>query len=266
MSDDIAGKGDPLVVLRLLWGKTPPSRRGPRARLALADVVRAAIAITDAEGLSALTTRRVAEELGISPMSFYTYVPGKDELLDLMVDHVLGEIERPRGRTWREKLAHVARQNWELALRHPWMLEVMTHRPVLGPNLMAKYDRELSAVDGVGLSEIEMDRALTLVLDYTLGAVRGAARERWVKERTGMSDSEWWTTVEPELSAYLAPSAGDYPVASRVGPVVGEAQGAHDPPGAFAFGLECVLDGLASFIERRAAAARPRARPRRRRP
>ncbi len=251
MSDHLAGKGDPVVVLRLLWGKTRPGKRGPKAKLALADIVTAALAITDGEGLSALTTRRVAEDLGISPMSLYTYVPGKDELLDLMVDHVYGELERPRGKTWREKLAHVAKQNWAVALRHPWMLEVVTHRPVMGPNLMAKYDRELSAVDGIGLTELEMDKALTLVLDYVSGAVRGAARERWVKERTGMSDSEWWASVAPHMEEVMGPVASEFPVASRVGPIVGEAIGAHDPAGAFTFGLECVLDGLALFVQKK---------------
>lgn len=267
MSDDISGKGDPLVVLRLLWGKTEPTRRGPKAKLALADIVKAAIEITDHKGLSALTTRRVAESLGISAMSLYTYVPGKDELLDLMVDHVLGEIERPRGKTWRDKLGHVAKQNWELALRHPWMLEVVTHRPVLGPKVIAKYDSELSAVDGIGLSDLEMDRALTMILDYVFGAVRGAARERWVKERTGMTDTEWWYKISPHM-AQVMPGGDVYPIGSRVGAVVGELYGAHDPTGSFAFGLECVLDGLAGYIERkqprpaptRATSSKPSAR------
>lgn len=248
MSDDIVGQGDPLLVLRLLWGKGPASTRGPKARLALPDVVGAAVRLVDAEGLDALTTRRVAEELGISPMSLYTYVPGKGELLDLMVDHIWGEIEPPRGTTWREKLAHVAKQNWDLALRHPWILEVATHRPVLGPNELAKYDRELSAVDGVGLDELTMDRALTLVLSFTYGTVRGAARERIVKERTGMTDTEWWTKVGPALEEVMATDTRTYPVASRVGPIVGESIGAHDPTGAFAFGLACVLEGLERVI------------------
>jgi AcrR family transcriptional regulator len=251
MGDDISGKGDPLKTIQLLWGKAPPSRRGPKARLALPEIVAAAVGIADRDGLSALTTRRVAETLGISPMSVYTYVPGKDELLDLMLDGVLGEIKAPQGKGWREKLADVARQNWALALRHPWMLEVATHRPVLGPNVFAKYDAELAAVDGIGLDELEMDRVLTLVLDYVSGAVRGAARERWVKERTGMTDTEWWQKVEPYLNEVVTDWNTPYPVAARVGPVVGEAYGAHDPEGSFAFGLERLLDGLAILIEKR---------------
>ena len=254
MGDDISGKGDPVVVLRLLWGKATPGKRGPKAKLALADVVAAGVTIVDQGGLSALTTRAVAESLGISPMSLYTYVPGKDELLDLMVDHVLGEIERPRGATWRAKLTDVAKQNWALAMRHPWILEVMTHRPVLGPNLFTKYEVELSAVDGLGLADLDMNRALTLVLDYVSGVVRNAARERWVKERTGKTDSEWWFEVAPHLEQAMA--GHDFPLASRVGSAFGEAHGAADPEGDFAFGLERLLDGLEQFIASGGAPAR----------
>jgi AcrR family transcriptional regulator len=257
MTDDFAGKGDPLNTLQLLWGHAPGPKRGPKAKLALADVVAAGVAIVDRDGLGALTTRAVAEALGISPMSLYTYVPGKDELLDLMVDHVLGEIVRPRGSSWRAKLTDVAKQNWTLVMRHPWILEVTTHRPVLGPNLFAKYEMELSAVDGLGLDEIEMNRALTLVLDYVNGVVRNAARERWVKQRTGKTDSEWWYEVAPFLGQVMDDRA--FPLASRVGTVFGETYGAHDPDGDFAFGLERVLDGLAQFL----ASRRPRRRSRR---
>jgi AcrR family transcriptional regulator len=259
MTDDISGKGDPRIVLRLLWGTQRPGKRGPKPKLALADVVRAALAITDREGLAALTTRRVADELGISPMSLYTYVPGKNELLDIMLDAIYGELRPLRGKAWRAKLADVAQQNWQLALRHPWMLEIVTHRPVLGPNVFAKYDRELAALSGLGLSELEMDRALTLVLDYVSGAVRGAAREQWVKQHTGKSDRQWWDEVRPFLEEVFPQSSDDYPVASQVGPVVGDAYGLHDPAGAFAFGLERLLDGLSVMIEKRKR-ARPRAR------
>ena len=265
MADDISGKGDPIKTLKLLWGKAPAPRRGPKAKLALADLVTAAVAIADRDGLDALTTRRVADEVGIAPMSVYTYVPGKDELLDLMLDAVLGEVRPPRGATWRDKLADVARQNWDLALRHPWMHEIATHRPVLGPKVFAKYDAELSAVDGIGLTDLEMNNALTLVLDYVAGAVRGAARETWVKQRTGMTDDEWWKLVEPHMAELYDPVYPSYPLASRIGQAFGEAHGAHDPEGSFAFGLERVLDGIAVLVDRRAAPAKKKApRPRRR--
>ena len=77
MSKEITGRGDPVKTLELLWGGNRAPRRGPKPKVALADIVSAAIRIADAEGLDAVSTRRVAEEVGISPMSFYTHVPGK---------------------------------------------------------------------------------------------------------------------------------------------------------------------------------------------
>lgn len=102
-----------------------------------------------------------------------------------------------------------------------------------------------------------MNRALTLVLDYVSGAVRNAARERWVQQRTGKTDSQWWYEVAPYLEQVM--DDRQFPLASRVGSVFGETYGAHDPDGDFAFGLERVLDGLARFLTSR----RPRRRARR---
>jgi hypothetical protein len=125
------------------------------------------------------------------------------------------------------------------------VLQLSTHRPVLGPNTLRGYEEALAAVDGLGLDEIEMDMIVTAINDYVHGAVRGAARERMVKEATGMTDEEWWRRVEPFLQNV---DFSPYPVSSRVGPVTGEAYGAHDPERAFAFGLARLLDGLELFV------------------
>jgi AcrR family transcriptional regulator len=263
MSEDLAGKGDPLKTLQLLWGTAPQARRGPKPRVSLAELLAAAIAIADEEGLEAVSTRRVAEAVGISPMSIYTYVPGKDELLDLMLDAVCAELapdpseaahEAAAADGWRARLERMARRQFRFCVRHPWVLHFATHRPVLGPNTLRAYDTALAAVDGLGLDELAMDRVVTLINDYVHGAARGAARERRVKEVTGMSDEEWWSRVEPFLETL---DFSPYPVASRVGPVAGEAYGAHDPAGAFEFGLARVLDGLELLIARRAPGSAP---------
>lgn len=250
MAEDLAGKGDPLKTLQLLWGQAPQPKRGPKPRVNLAELVATAIGIADEEGLEAVSTRRVAEAVGIAPMSIYTYVPGKDELLDLMLDAVCGELASCDGEGWRARLEDLARRQFRFSVRHPWVLHFATHRPVLGPGTMRAYETALAAVDGLGLGEIEMDRIVTLLSDYVHGAARGAARERRVKEVTGMSDTEWWQRVEPFVSTI---DFSTYPVASRVGPVTGEAYGAHDPEGAFEFGLARVLDGLEAFIARKGA-------------
>jgi AcrR family transcriptional regulator len=251
MAEDIAGKGDPLKSLQLMWGKAEVPKRGPKARASVEDLVAAAIAIADADGLDAVSTRRVADAVGISPMSFYTHIPGKAELFDLMLDAVAGwGGARPdfRPEHWRENLAFVARTLRGFYLAHPWVLQLSTHRPVLGPNTLMAYDVALSAVDGVGLDEIEMDMTFTLIANYVYGAVRDEARWTRVTETTGMSDDEWWYRVAPFLETL---DYSPYPVAARVGPVTGEAYGVGDPARAFEFGLERVLDGIGLFIEKK---------------
>ena len=86
---------DPGRSIALLWGVAESGRRGPKPRHSVEDVVQAAIGLADAEGLGALSMRRVAETLQLSPMSLYTYVPSKAELMDLMLDRVAGEISAP---------------------------------------------------------------------------------------------------------------------------------------------------------------------------
>ncbi|MFP2924924.1 TetR/AcrR family transcriptional regulator [Pyxidicoccus sp. 3LG] len=254
MSDEISGRGDPLKSLQLLWGRVEAPRRGPKAKASVAELVAAAIAIADAEGIEAVSTRRVADAVGISPMSFYTHVPGKAELLDLMMDAVAGEgpKQRPtfKPSQWRANLTRVATELRSLYLAHPWVIQLMTHRTVIGPNTLRAADIALSAIEGLGLTDLEMDRISTLISNYVLGAVRDAAREKRVKELTGMTDTEWWSRVAPFLETL---DFTPYPVLSRVGKTAGETYGAHDPEGAFAFGLERVLDGLAVFIDGKAA-------------
>jgi AcrR family transcriptional regulator len=215
------------------------------------DVVAAAIAIADADGLDAVTMRAVAERLGISPMSLYTYVPGKAELLDVMLDVLYLAMPRtPHRRDWRARLRAVADANRELYARHPWAARVSTARPPLGPGLMAKYEHELAALDGLGLHDIELDAALTFVLSF-VQANAVAAQEQADAPGT---DAEWWATAGPLLARVVDPER--YPLAARVGSAAGAAQGgAYDAERAYAFGLERVLDGLAALIGDRAASA-----------
>lgn len=253
MAEDIAGRGDPLKTLQLMWGKVEAPKRGPKSRVAVADLVKAAVRIADAEGIDAVSTRRVAEAVGISAMSFYTHIPDKAVLLDLMLDAVAGpaEGEEPavpvfEPPSWRANVAFVAREYRAFYLRHPWVLQVATHRPVMGPNTLRAYNYFLGAFDGLGLSEIEMDMSVSMVANYVHGAVRDLARSRMVKELTGMSDDEWWYAIAPFLETL---DYSPYPVVNRVGPVVGELYGLGDPDMAFEFGLERILDGLSIMVE-----------------
>lgn len=250
---EYTGSGDPARSLALLWRTHERPSRGGRSGLSVDRIVSAAIEIADAESLAALSMRRVAEHLGVGTMSLYTHVPGKGELIDVMLDTVVGEVPMPDDMSdgWRAKLEAVARANWALYHRHPWMLQIATGRPPLGPNLIAKYDYELRAVEGIGLDDIEMDSVVTLVLGHTESAARRALEASQAEQHTGMTDEQWWGASAPILSRVF--DASRYPTAARVGAAAGEAYGAaHDPEHAFEFGLQRVLDGIAVLVEARA--------------
>jgi AcrR family transcriptional regulator len=249
-----SGSGDPARSIALLWGLSTGRRRGPRPKLTVAEIVRAAVALADESGLDAVTMRRVADRIGgTTAMSLYTYVPRKSELLDLMLDAVHGEPVEPvttPGDDWRTRLAAVARQRRARYLRHPWLLQVAGNRPVLGPHVTAAYDHELAAVAGIGLSDVEMDLVVTMVSDYVHGAVRGEINSTLIARHSGVTDQQWWDARAPLLRQVLDPDR--FPLASRVGAAAGAEYGAAgDPARAFAFGLERLLDGVAVLVASR---------------
>lgn len=236
----------PRSLIDLLWREHPAARaagsRGPRARVATGDVVDAAIALADADGLGALTVRRLAERLGLSTMSVYTHVNSRDDLLVLMADAAHARLRLPPyGRAgWRTRVRRVADANRALYDTHPWLLDVTDQRVALGPGTIAKYDHELQALAPLGLDDVTRDAALTFVLDF----VRASARALRPDPRSGELAERW-----PEWSGRLAAYLGDdFPLARRVGAAAGEAMGAAFSPSlAWEFGLGRVLDGLAAL-------------------
>lgn len=239
-------------LLELLWrtaSETP--RRGPRKGLTVDAVVDAAITIADAETLDAVTMRRIAQSLGVAPMTLYTYVPGKTELIALMLDALYSAMPRTdtSGQGWRERLTAVAHDNHAMYRSHPWAAAASQTRPPLGPGQCAKYEHELRAFDGTGLDDVTRDDALAYLLAFVRTAAADAARAAAEREASGMNDREWWEANGPLLAKVL--DAERFPTAVRVGRAAGEAHGAaFDPRHAFDFGLERTLDGLADLIER----------------
>ncbi|TFV78503.1 TetR/AcrR family transcriptional regulator [Blastococcus sp. CT_GayMR19] len=253
MATEFTGTGDPARSMALLWRTSPTadSRPGPKPSLDVDRIVAAAVRLADAEGLSAVTMRRVAVEVGVPPMTLYGHVPGKGELVDLMLDSVLGELypdERvPTSGTWRARVESVARANWDFFVRHQWALHVATGRPPLGPNIMRKYELELRAVDGLGLSEVQMDLLVTLVNGFVRGTVSGVHEKAAAERATGITEQQWWEATAPYVAQVFDPER--FPTAARVGPLAGEElQGAVAPERSFEFGLERLLDGIGVLI------------------
>lgn len=268
MTKDRSGAGDPVRTLELLWrepGQEAPSgRRGPRQGLTVDAVVTAAVALADEAGreghagLAALTMRALAQRLGVTPMTLYTYVPGKAELLDLMLDEAYLTMDRsaPTDRSapadpsapgaagaWREKVTRVAHDNRALFVRHPWIAELSVTRPPLGPGVIGKYDHELAAFDGIGLTDAEMDAALTHLLGFVHAQALAAADT--AAHNATLTDQEWWEASAPLLERAMDPER--YPLAGRVGSAVG----AYSPEAVWDFGLRCLLDGIARLLDGR---------------
>jgi AcrR family transcriptional regulator len=236
---------DPVRLLHLLWS---PTARSSRSGLSLSAIVAAATRVAAQEGVNALTMRRVAAVLDAAPMSLYTHVPGKAELLELMLDTHAAQIyddgDVPASRpTWRAAGHFVAVRNFEAALAQPWTLDVPAGRPVPGPGITGKYELELAALEGIGLSDVEMDHALTGLLGLAHAAARaqvGLDRARGV---SGRSDAEWWEQVGPALAAAM--QGRQFPLAGRVGTAASLASDASaDPRASLNYSVGLLLDGL----------------------
>ncbi|WP_165373996.1 TetR/AcrR family transcriptional regulator [Sorangium sp. Soce836] len=247
---EYSGGGDAVRSLELLWGVRRRPSRGPRPGLSLDQIVRAAIELADAEGLSALSMQRVAAKLGFTTMSLYRYVPSKAELLDLMLDTAAGEMSLVDGVPggWRAKLEASALADWALYHRHPWFLHVTPVRPVMGPKGMAAYEATLRAVAGIGLTDREALAAVHLVDSYTRGAGRLSVDRAEAEQETGVTDEQWWSERAYFWDKLFDPAR--YPTMAKM-----MGSGAFDEhpftEEMFLFGLQRVLDGIEALVRSR---------------
>ncbi|MBG0561385.1 TetR/AcrR family transcriptional regulator C-terminal domain-containing protein [Actinoplanes aureus] len=216
----------------------------PRQALNREQVVRAAMAIADREGLAAVSIRRLAIELGVRPMSLYRHVATKDELVAYMTDEAFGEpdlpVPGPDG--WRPKLELISRSQWALCRRHTWLPRAVSFtRPMLVPNMMAHTEWTLRALDGLGLPmTTRVQEALTLHALVVTVAI-AMANEAEAEQETGVSSAAWWWSQRSRTDDLLA----RFPLLAAV-----PERAAADLDGLFEYGLARHLDGLAVLIER----------------
>lgn len=231
--------------LALLWDPPAPATRGRRARLTLDDVVRAGIAVAQEGGLDALSMRRVATELGVGAMSLYTYVPGRTELVDLMVDRAYAELDLPApGDPWRPALARYAREMWDLYLRHPWILQTNMWRAPLAPHVLDAQEAGLRTIVDTGLSEIQVVEIVGLVENYVQGLARATIAESAEQDATGVGSDEYWTTMSSFWVDWF--DVERYPTMTRIY----VAGGFDSPHLSFEASLERLLDAIEMAIDR----------------
>jgi AcrR family transcriptional regulator len=227
-----------------LWERLERPAPAPRSALTPERIAGAAVRIADAEGLDAVTMRRLAGELGVAPMAAYRYVTGKDELLELMVDAVHRELTVPAGVTgWREVLRAYALGTRAMMLAHPWVPRAGVM--VLTPHQMATAERLLASLDGLGLDPDTMMAVFATVSAYVRGAVEAEIGVlRLMRERGWSSGLETREGLAPRMIWLM--STGRYPVYHRY---TQQAVRKDDPAWRFETGLDYVLDGLAAHLD-----------------
>ena len=225
----------------ILWSITDQPSRGPKPTISLEDTVHTAVKIADTEGLAALTMNRIANQLGVTTMALYRYVPGKDQLIDLMIDAVMADTPEPGTQDWRTEMTKWANADLGLYLAHPWLSEAVVTRPTLGPNWVKWLDAALHALSNLHLPTSQMMSVL-LLID---GHVRSAAQIMVGAKAT----REWEENFGRMLQ--LVGNNLNYPTIAQM-----LNTGGFDEPGEelgdmFAFGLERLLDGVEVFSRKK---------------
>jgi AcrR family transcriptional regulator len=228
------------VPVAIWMTESQPARLG----LSRDRIVRAAIELADTDGVAALSMRRIAVSLSAGTMSLYRHVPGKDELLELMVDAVLGETPPPGDGEWRARALAGACRLRDLSLRHPWLPELLVAQPAMGPNALRGFESAVGPFRDLGCDITTASSIVSTVQGHVLGVVLRelAAGEMW--RRAGMSQDEWRRHVGPYVRRVI--DEGQHPRFAEF-VVDGEDQ---DYAERFAFGLECLLDGIAVRLDR----------------
>ncbi|CAM5685786.1 TetR family transcriptional regulator [Streptomyces avidinii] len=256
------------AAVRLLWGPPAQPARGPKRGLTLEGIAEAGVALADAEGLGGVSMQGVAGRLSVTKMALYRYVPGKAELVALMVESAMPDPSvldgHPAGEDWRVRLGAWARALLAGFRAHPWLLEATVGARVMGPGEVGWMERALAALDGCGLTGSEAIDSVVLLS----GHVRGIAEQE--RARGGGSRSRGpGPGADPGSGpGGIVGEGPDAELTSALGEVMrvhGErypalgaalasvaAQGGQDQ--ALDFGLERILDGLGLLIAGRAGA------------
>ena len=219
----------------------PAADRGPGGA---ERIVAAAITVADAEGLAALSMRRVAAELGAAPMSLYRHVADKDDLVLQMMNTVFARSHLPDPPDgWRARLELAARTLWAMFGEHPWLASALSlTRPQALPAALPYTEWVLTALAGHGLDLDAMFTTYLTLINYVRGIAVNLESEAEAEAVSGLNSEEWLDTQEPQLRSILAP--GQFPMFEQL--ISQEYDFSLDR--IFEFGLQRLLDGLAPLI------------------
>lgn len=195
-----------------------------RPRLTRDRILRAAVVVADREGLGALTMRRLGAELDVEAMSLYKHVANKDEILDGVVEGLVGEIGVPaQGTPWRDAMRQRAHSTRQVLAGHSWAIGLLESRGVMGPATMHSLDRMLGILRAAGFTVEDAVHAIWLLDSYVYGHVI---------QQTSLAPRE---TQPGGIDL-----GGDYP---HLAELLGRAAG-FSLDGEFEYGLQRIIEAL----------------------
>lgn len=248
--EPVAGTPEGQRMIELLWAPPVEPARGPRPRSSLAEIVAAAIELADAEGFDALSMRALARKVGVGAMTLYSYVPGKAELFELMVDAAYGERRRPdRDLPWRERYRQHAFEARRMYRRHSWLLQSNLWRLPLGPHVLDLNEDLLAIGQAAGLSHALGVRVASLLEAYSFGTARGEMADLDEVRRTGESVDDFWHARAGFWETYFDPTRFPTMLATWERGIYDD-ESDPDPDADLAFAVDLILDGVARLVDR----------------
>ncbi|TDD94661.1 TetR/AcrR family transcriptional regulator [Actinomadura rubrisoli] len=238
---------NPDPIADSVWMRPAAPRRG-RPQLSRDEIVGAAVGLLDAEGLDGLSMRRLGATIGAGATSLYFYVAHKDELLELVLDEVMGEIEVPDAAAvgWRAAAGDFARGMRAVILRHPWVIGILGVQANIGPNSMRATDRAIRVLTGVGFRGPEVAWASGVLMSYAIGAATTEAAYRRMTAHTGMTGHQMIERLEP----YVERIGSEYPHFLAWWKENRDLDVEQYQDESFEFGLARLLDGLEGWFAR----------------
>ncbi|MET9339696.1 TetR/AcrR family transcriptional regulator [Nonomuraea sp. NPDC003804] len=222
-----------------------PRRQREQPVLSREHIVAEAVRLLDEEGLEALSMRRLGQRLGAGATSLYRHVASKDELIELVVDEVYGEMRVPDAdgpAGWRSATTECAHSLRAMILRHPWIAAVLGQVGLasLGPNLVRQSSRMIALFEAAGFAPGEANRAMDTLIAYVIGMGTSEAAYLSLLARSGLSEREWLESLRPAAEAAVS----DHPrIRDGFSPPEGDPAKVREEN--FGYGLDRVLDGLA---------------------
>ncbi|GAA1978451.1 TetR/AcrR family transcriptional regulator [Catenulispora subtropica] len=230
-------------VPRSIWERLETAPRSGRATLTHPQIAAAAVALADAEGLEALSMRKLAESLGVATMALYRYVDSKDELLELMIDAVVDPsvLTADLG-DWRAVFREIATRHRETSLAHPWLVAAQAQVPnLLTPARNEVAERMIGALDPLPLTGDQKMQFIRAIDGFARGASGAEVNRRMMMERRGYGpDGDVRLLLRGSMQWLLR--SGRYP---RMAKLVRDGLAPVDSAAEFEIGVDAMLDGLA---------------------